>query len=100
MILLQFLLGWPAIVSFVLLASAGAWKPSKKLMAFALVWSLPSSLYLFGGNGWIQLAALYIPVSLGMSVFLIDRKQTILPKILLVPIYVIYTWLGMSVLTQ
>lgn len=100
MIIFQFLLGWPAIICFLLLATVGAWKPSKSLMTAALVWSLPSSLYLFGGNGWIQLAALYIPLSLGFSIFLIHRKQIVAPKLLLVPVYGIYTWLGSIVLNQ
>ena len=100
MIILQFLFGWPAIIGFQLLATLGTWKPNWKLVLIALAWSLPSSLYLFGGNGWIQLAALYIPLSLGLSIYLLHKKQTVVPKLLLVPIYAVYSWLGYVVLTQ
>lgn len=96
MIIFQFLLGWPAIICFVLIATAAAWRPSKNLMIVALVWSVPGSLYLLGGNGWIQIDALYIPLSLGLSVFLIHRNQIMAPKLLLVPMYAIYVLLGLA----
>lgn len=98
--IIQTFLGWPAIVGFTVLATIGAWKPSKTLMATALAWCLPSAFYLFGGNGWIQVFALYMPISLGASIYFIDRKIRIVPKLLLVPIYGGYIWLGYAVLSQ
>lgn len=96
--MMQLLFGWPAIIGFTVLATIGAWKPSKTLMATALAWCLPSAFYFFGGNGWIQIFALYMPISLGASIYFIDRKIRILPKLLLVPIYGVYVWLGLTVL--
>lgn len=98
--ILQFIFGWPGIILFVAIATGASWKKSYKLMSTALVLSLPSSLYLFGGNGWIQLVALYIPISIGASVILIKNNISTIPKLLLLPIYVFYAYLGYAVVSQ
>lgn len=98
--IVQFIFGWPGIILFLVIATVAAWKKSYKLMTLALVLSLPSSLYLFGGNGWIQLLAFYVPISTGASIILIKNHINIVPKVLLLPIYVFYSYLGFAVITQ
>ena len=92
----QILFGLPGILIFIGSASLAAWLPNYGLMAFALAWSLPSALYLFTGSGWIQLAALYIPLSLGLSIYLIKCEKILVPRLLLLPIYSLYLFLGYS----
>lgn len=99
-IIVQLLFGWPAIVGFLAVATVAAWRPSKDLMVAALFWSVPNFFYLFGGNGWIRLVALYLPLSLGLSIFLLEKKLTVLPKLLLCPLYGFYAWLAYAVVSQ
>lgn len=98
--IVQFIFGWPAILLFMSIATLAAWRNSYVLMALALAVSLPSTLYLFGGNGWIQLVAFYIPISLGVSVVLIRKRIRLAPKLLLLPIYGFYAYLGYAVVAQ
>ena len=91
---------WTAIILFITMATVAAWKGGHILMTTALVLSLPSSLYLFGGNGWIQFVALYIPMSLGVSIILVKKKDRLTPKLLLLPTYAFYAYLGYAVVTQ
>lgn len=98
--LVQILIGWPTILAFVTLATIAAWRPNHILMVVALIFSLPSSLYLFGGNGWAPVLALYIPLSLIFSAVLLKNGQYLLPRIMLLPIYGVFAYLGYAVLTQ
>ncbi len=96
----QLFFGLPGIVIFILSATLAAWLTNYALMVFALAWSLPSAFYLFMGNGWIQLAALYVPLSLALSIYLLKREKPLIPRLLLLPIYALYLFLGYSVLNQ
>ncbi len=98
--ILLFLFGWPGILLFMMLATIAAWKPSPMLMTGALILSLAPSLYLFGGNGWVQGFAFYTPLSLAMSIMLIKNKRYWPPRYMLIPVYVLYAWFGYTVLTQ
>ena len=99
-LILVVLLGWPAIIMFLALATIGAWLPNQKMMIMALCFSLGPSLYIFWGNGWIQLLGVYIPLCLGISTLLIKHQKFLIPKLLLVPMYIFYTWFGYAVATQ
>ena len=96
----QLFFGWPAIVLFLVLATLAAWLPDEKIMLAALFLSLGPSLYIFGGTGWIQLLGIYIPLSLGVSILLIKYKKYLLPKVLLIPMYIFYILLGYAVYMQ
>lgn len=98
--IVQVLFGWPGILTFIVLATIAAWAPNKMLMVVALAWSLPSVFYLLLGNGWTRILALYIPISLGISIYFIMNKKQFYPKLLLFPIYVFYACLGYTVVTQ
>ena len=100
MILIQLLFGWPAIICFMALATIGAFKSNKKLMVVALIWSLPNTYFISGYNGWIQFAVLYLPISFGVSVYLVESKWNIVPKLLLIPAYAFYAALGLAVVNQ
>jgi hypothetical protein len=58
------------------------------------------SFYIATGKGWIQLAGLYIPLSLGASIAFIKYRKNLIPKLLLVPMYIFYSWFGYVVATQ
>ncbi|MEQ8314757.1 MAG: hypothetical protein RL839_04790 [Gammaproteobacteria bacterium] len=96
----QLIVGWPAIVLFVAMATLGAWRSSQRIVLAGLILSLGPSFYLLGGGYWIPLAGLYIPLSLSFSIMLIRNKNYLLPKVLLAPIYCFYAWLGYVVVTQ
>jgi len=96
----QIFFGLPGILIFIGTATLAAWLPNYGLMAFALAWSLPSAFYFFTGNGWIQFAALYVPLSLSLSIYLLKHKKLVLAKLLLLPIYALYLFIGYSVITQ
>lgn len=98
--ILPLLFGWPGIMIFILFATFAAWTSNIQFMVAALIFCLPNSFYLFGGNGWIQLAALYIPLSLGLSIYFIKIGKSLVPKILLGPVYGFYIYFGYSVLAQ
>jgi hypothetical protein len=99
-IVVQLFFGWPAIGIFLTLATLGAWLPNNKAAAGSIVFALGPSLYLFGGNNWVQLVGIYIPISLVLSIVLIRYGNNLLPKLLLVPMYCFYVWLAYAVLTQ
>lgn len=99
-LVVQFIFGWPGILLFLGLASIAAWRANHKVMIAALFFSVGPSLYIIGGNGLVQLFGLYIPLSLGVSIPLIKHRQCLVPKILLIPMYSFYVWLGYAVVTQ
>jgi len=99
-IIVQLFFGWPAIVIFVILATLGAWLPNSKITSSSIVFALGPSLYLIGGNNWVQLVGIYIPISLVVSIMLIRYGNYLLPKLLLVPIYCFHFWLAYVVQTQ
>jgi hypothetical protein len=99
-LVLQLFFGWPAIGLFIGLATVAAWLSNQHMMIAAFVFSLGPSFYIVAGNGWIQLAGLYIPLSLGTSIALIKYRKNLIPKLLLVPMYVFYSWFGYVVATQ
>jgi hypothetical protein len=94
------LMGWPAIIGFVLLASYGAWQNKAIPLAIASIWSLPNSIYLLTGNNWVQFAGIFIPVSLVISAVAVQLEKAWPARVLLLPIYGFYLWLGRVVLTQ
>jgi hypothetical protein len=93
-LLLLSIFGWPAIVAFLVLATAAVWWRSQRLMLLALVFSLAPSLYMLGGNGWARWMALYVPLTLCLLTVLLKRAQARIfwPKLLLTPIYAFYSW--------
>jgi len=60
---------------------------------------LPSSFYFFGGNNWVRLMGIYIPLSMLSSAYFI-AKSRLLPALLITPIILFYVWVGYSVATQ
>jgi len=100
LLVLQLFFGWPAILLFIGLATVAAWISNQQMMIAAFVFSLGPSFYVVGWNSWIQLVGLYIPLSLVASIALIKYRKNLIPKLLLVPIYVFYSWLGYVVATQ
>ncbi len=98
--IIQIIFGWPVIVLFMLLATYAAWARKRTPMIIACLLSVLPSLYLIGGDGWIQLLAVYIPVSLSFSIFLMSKKMYLAPRILLIPAYGFYGWLATAVITQ
>jgi hypothetical protein len=98
--IIQLLMGWPAIIGFTLLASYGAWKGKAVPLAIASIWSLPNSIYLLMANNWVQLAGIYIPLSLVISAVVVQSGKAWPARIVLLPVYGFYLWLGRVVLTQ
>jgi hypothetical protein len=98
--IIQILMGWLAIIGFTLLASYGAWSRKAVPLAIASIWSLPNSIYLLMSNGWGQLAGIYIPLSLVISAVVVQLENPWPARILLLPVYGFYLWLGRVVLTQ
>lgn len=99
-IIAQLFFGWPAIFIFMALATIGALRVRVGPIAIAFVFALGPSLYLFGANSWVRVIGLYIPLSLVISIALIRYRKPVVPRILLVPIYCFYIWLGYVVATQ
>lgn len=98
--IIQLLMGWLAIIGFNLLTSYGAWNGKAVPLAIASIWSLPNSIYLLMNNGWVQLAGTYIPLSLVISAVVVQLGKPWPARILLLPVYGFYLWLGRAVLTQ
>jgi hypothetical protein len=96
----QIFFGLPGILIFIGSATLAVWLPNYGLMVFALAWSLPSAFYLVTGSGWIQFAALYVPISLGLSIRYIKHEKLLIPRLLLLPIYALYLFFGYSVIAQ
>src|SRR5690606_16988271 len=99
-IVAELLFGWPAILIFMALATYGTWGVRVAPIVIAFFFALGPSYYLFGANNWIPVVALYIPLSLLVSIFLVRHRKPNIPRALLVPIYCFYIWLGYFVATQ
>lgn len=98
--IMQLFFGWPMIVLFILLATYAVWTRKISPMIVAALLSIFPSFYLFSGEIWIRLLALYIPISLCVCVVLMGKKMYLFPRILLFPIYGFYGWLATAVITQ
>lgn len=97
--------GWPGILVFLAITTIAIGRSDYKLLIAALILSLPSCLYLAGANNRFTLAAAYIPISLGISAYLMRKKinnkvNNLVPNLLILPVYLFYAHLGYLVYTQ
>ena len=99
-IVVELFFGWPAIFIFMALATFGAWGVRVPPIVIAFFFALGPSFYLLGASNWIPVVALYILLSLLISIVLVRHRKPIIPRALLVPIYCFYIWLGYVVATQ
>lgn len=98
-VLSPILVGWPAIVTALLLAAAGLiWKRSWFLLAAAALFLLPA-VYLSGypAVGWLSLL---LPACLIASALAVRMRRLPLGWLLASPVYLASAWLAILVISQ
>ena len=98
-ILVEFIFGWPAIITSLVLSAAGIlWRKPVMLVIGAVV-CVPFAWYLSGYPA-IRSAAILLPLLIGNAAYAIHKDKTNLAWLLLSPFILVITGLVNIVITQ